>query len=222
MADPYWRYASADKDPRPAIPGYVPTDPALTSHPPWGTAGRIPLDPLRPASYNYDDLAGSRGASMLGVPPAGAAVGGIGRLEDPLLRRDVSLGVAGRLEDPLLRRDASLGIVDRENPALKNSEVLRGDESNMLFVDCLPQDCTRREVGHLFRPFIGFKEIRLIHKEPRRTGDIARVLCFVEFSDIKCAATALNALQGYKFDDKKPDAPVLRIQFAHFPFHPPS
>lgn len=26
---------------------------------------------------------------------------------------------------------------------------------------------------------------------------------------------------GYKFDDKKPDSPTLKIQFAKFPFHPP-
>ncbi|KDO73526.1 hypothetical protein CISIN_1g0261892mg, partial [Citrus sinensis] len=26
----------------------------------------------------------------------------------------------------------------------------------------------------------------------------------------------------YKFDDKKPDSPTLKIQFAHFPFHLPS
>lgn len=27
---------------------------------------------------------------------------------------------------------------------------------------------------------------------------------------------------GYKFDDKKPDSPTLKIQFARFPFRPPS
>lgn len=27
---------------------------------------------------------------------------------------------------------------------------------------------------------------------------------------------------GYKFDDKKPDSPALKIQFAHFPFRLPS
>jgi len=27
---------------------------------------------------------------------------------------------------------------------------------------------------------------------------------------------------GYKFDDKKPDSPTLKIQFAHFPFRLPS
>ncbi|CDP08296.1 unnamed protein product [Coffea canephora] len=40
-------------------------------------------------------------------------------------------------------------------------------ESNILFVDGLPTDCSRREVGHLFRPFIGFRELRVVHKEPR-------------------------------------------------------
>ncbi|CAK9136660.1 unnamed protein product [Ilex paraguariensis] len=54
------------------------------------------------------------------------------------------------------------------------------------------------------------------------SGDKALVLCFVEFSDAKCALTALEALQGYKFDDKKPDSPVLRTHFAHFPFRLPS
>ncbi|KAF3785144.1 RNA-binding protein 2 [Nymphaea thermarum] len=51
-------------------------------------------------------------------------------------------------------------------------------------------------------------------------GEKAFVICFVEFKDEKCAATALEALQGYRFDDKKPDSPVLRIQFARFPFRP--
>lgn len=27
---------------------------------------------------------------------------------------------------------------------------------------------------------------------------------------------------GYKFDDKKPDSPTMKIQFARFPFRPPS
>ncbi|KAL1089030.1 hypothetical protein V6Z11_D08G293900 [Gossypium hirsutum] len=71
----------------------------------------------------------------------------------------------------------------------------------------------------LFRPFTGYKDIKVVHKEPRRRGDRAMVLCFVEFDDSKCAMTAMAALQGYKFDDKKPDSPALRIQFAHFPFH---
>ncbi|KAL0297199.1 UNVERIFIED_CONTAM: hypothetical protein Sradi_6772000 [Sesamum radiatum] len=53
-------------------------------------------------------------------------------------------------------------------------------------------------------------------------GDKAMVLCFVEFTDAKCALTAMEALQGYKFDDKKQNSPLLRIHFAHFPFRLPS
>ncbi|KAK1265294.1 hypothetical protein QJS04_geneDACA014991 [Acorus gramineus] len=114
-------------------------------------------------------------------------------------------------------------ITDIEPPnSLRRSAGPLADESNILFVDGLPTDCTRREVAHLFRPFIGFKEIRIIHKEPRQSGDKSRVLCFVEFNDAKCALIALEALQGYKFDHRKPDAPVLKIQFVQFPFHPPS
>ncbi|CAJ1973558.1 unnamed protein product [Sphenostylis stenocarpa] len=50
-------------------------------------------------------------------------------------------------------------------------------------------------LGNLFRPFIGYKDIRVVHKEPRRSGDKAMTLCFVEFVDSKCALTALEALQ---------------------------
>ncbi|EEE65084.1 hypothetical protein OsJ_20123 [Oryza sativa Japonica Group] len=66
----------------------------------------------------------------------------------------------------------------------------------------------------LFRPFVGFKDIRLVHKEPRHSSDRAYVLCFVEFSDAKCAITAMEALQEYRFDERKPDAAVLNIKFA--------
>ncbi|XP_047091813.1 RNA-binding protein 2-like, partial [Lolium rigidum] len=120
-----------------------------------------------------------------------------------------SLGKSASIPD--VERPISLPIVDRPSE----------DESNILFVDGLPTDCTRREVAHLFRPFVGFKDLRLVHKEPRRSGDKAYVLCFVEFSDAKCAFTAMKALQEYSFDERKPDAPVLKIRFARFPFRPP-
>lgn len=32
----------------------------------------------------------------------------------------------------------------------------------------------------------------------------------------------LSNAAGYKFDDKKPDSPVLSLHFAHFPFRLPS
>ncbi|GER35400.1 RNA-binding protein with multiple splicing [Striga asiatica] len=141
-------------------------------------------------------------------------------------------GYQASFEDPNLlgqRREVGVSIPDmgsgRPNSLRRSTGPpmeAEGAVSNVLFVDGLPTDCTRREVGHLFRPFIGFTELRLVHKEPRRRGDKAMVLCFVEFADAKCALTALEALQGYKFDDKKPDSPFLKIHFAHFPFRLPS
>lgn len=57
------------------------------------------------------------------------------------------------LDDPVLRtkRDTSLGVnpdVSNERPIPKaNREGL--SDSNVLFVDGLPRDCTRREVGRI-------------------------------------------------------------------------
>ncbi|XP_010260912.1 PREDICTED: RNA-binding protein 1-like isoform X2 [Nelumbo nucifera] len=91
------------------------------------------------------------------------------------------------------------------------------DASSTLFVEGLPPDSTRREVGHIFRPFLGFKEVRLVNKEPRHRGGDPLILCFVDFTTPACAATALNALQGYKMDLQDPDSSILRLQFARFP-----
>ncbi|XP_071715156.1 uncharacterized protein [Rutidosis leptorrhynchoides] len=110
---------------------------------------------------------------------------------------------------------------DYRSPFEDNGLPAGSQKSNVLFVDALPFDCSRREVSHLFRPFLGFIEIKVVHKEPRNSGDKAIVLCFVEFSDSNHALNALEALQGYKFDYKKPDSATLRIHFAHFPFKLP-
>eukprot|EP00249_Psilotum_nudum_P017066 c26139_g1_i3 orf=256-954(+) len=70
------------------------------------------------------------------------------------------------------------------------------DASPTLYVEGLPNDCTRREASHVFRPFVGFKEVRLVNREPKRVGGEKLLLCFVDFVDAKCAAIALEALQG--------------------------
>ncbi|ONK59329.1 uncharacterized protein A4U43_C08F5320 [Asparagus officinalis] len=220
MADPYYRYAPPERDitdTRAAFPGYLPSEAStLASRPSWDggslrTSVEFGKNDVLPLSRDYGlgdfQRIDTQVTPGLGGLTAGASVRAFTPLEDPaLLRRDVPLNVKP-------------SIVDYEPPdPLRKPEGLAADESNILFVDGLPNDCTRREVAHLFRPFIGFKEIRVVHKEARRSGDKAYVLCFVEFNDSKCALTAMDALQGYKFDDKKPNAPVLRIQFAKFPF----
>lgn len=91
------------------------------------------------------------------------------------------------------------------------------DASSTLFVEGLPSDCTRREVSHIFRPFVGYKEVRLVSKESRRPGGDPLVLCFVDFLSPAHAATAMDALQGYKFDEHDRDSVHLRLQFARYP-----
>ncbi|XXG41387.1 hypothetical protein AAC387_Pa01g1859 [Persea americana] len=199
-------------------------------------AGYLSLDTSSLTSNNLNSTANLRGTQNEVLPLRSGAYGlddivGIGSLANPglggLTTGTSMKGYPTPLEDPIAisqRRDPSLGtpgipdIRPERSNLFRQTDGLPSDESNILFVDGLPSDCTRREVAHLFRPFIGFKEIRVIHKEPRRSGEKAAVLCFVEFNDAKCALTALDALQGYKFDEKKSDVPVLRIQFAHFPF----
>ncbi|AQL02437.1 Nuclear speckle RNA-binding protein A [Zea mays] len=42
------------------------------------------------------------------------------------------------------------------------------------------------------------------------------VLCFVDFAEPTQSAIALDALQGYKFDEHDRNSPNLRLQFARF------
>ncbi|KAG9155790.1 hypothetical protein Leryth_004050 [Lithospermum erythrorhizon] len=90
------------------------------------------------------------------------------------------------------------------------------DASNTLFIEGLPANCTRREVSHIFRPFVGYKEVRLVTKESRHSGGDPLVLCFVDFESPAHAATAMDALQGYKFDEHDRDSVFLRLQFARY------
>ncbi|KAG6489296.1 hypothetical protein ZIOFF_050565 [Zingiber officinale] len=239
-SDSYRRHPSTERDARAAVPSYMQFNtPSTTSHPTWSlsdsqkTPDLLHSDMLsaRSTNHGFDDHTGMgvHASNKFSRLPAGDGDRTFSPLVDPALARDVSVNI--------------------NHDIVTNGQL--PEESNILFVDCLPTDCTRREVSRiltaascfilhydgsflffgrilnfipedLFRPFIGFKEIRVLHKEPRGAGDKAKVLCFVEFDDAKCASTALNALQGYKFDDKKSNAPVLQIQFVKFPFRPAS
>ncbi|KAG5612236.1 hypothetical protein H5410_023517 [Solanum commersonii] len=81
-------------------------------------------------------------------------------------------------------------------PMLRPRETLSlpPDASNTLYIEGLPSDSSRRERG----------------------GDPI-ILCFVDFVDPACAATALSALQGYKLDEHDHDSAYLRLQFSKFP-----
>ncbi|XP_031475986.1 nuclear speckle RNA-binding protein A-like isoform X1 [Nymphaea colorata] len=235
MADGYWRYAAQRDNFQPPgreldaagvsanFPGYSTSENSSFAGQHLWRAGDLPLSSsdfghnnipsLKSTPHHFDAMGiGDLPRSGVGGVDAGTSLAGLSNsFDDQFLlnrRRDL-LGIDSAVPPVLSERAHSLA----------KSDVL-SECTNILFVEGLPSDCTRREVSHLFRPFIGFKEIRVIHKECRRLGEKAFVICFVEFKDEKCAATALEALQGYRFDDKKPDSPVLRIQFARFPFRP--
>lgn len=108
------------------------------------------------------------------------------------------------------RRTIEYGGHGRENP-------ISPDASNTLFVEGLPANCTRREVSHIFRPFPGFQEVRLVSKESKYAGADVWILCFADFASPSQAAVALDHLQGYKFDEQDRDSPVLKLQFSRFP-----
>nr|VDD56486.1 unnamed protein product [Brassica oleracea] len=81
----------------------------------------------------------------------------------------------------------------------------------------LPSNCSMREAAHIFRPFSGYKEVRLVTKGSKQRNGDAIVLCFVDFENPACAATARNALQGYRMDEEERDSKILHIQFSRNP-----
>ncbi|BAU02111.1 hypothetical protein VIGAN_11154000 [Vigna angularis var. angularis] len=69
----------------------------------------------------------------------------------------------------------------------------------------------------IFRPFVGYREVRLVSKESKHRGGDPLILCFVDFANPACAATAMSALQGYKVDELNPESSHLRLQFSRYP-----
>ena len=90
------------------------------------------------------------------------------------------------------RRMMTIGALDGQG-GRRPEPLLPPDASNTLFVEGLPADCTRREVSRIllansvlyaimfqvcatpslpfadiFRPFVGFEEVRLVNKESRQ------------------------------------------------------
>uniref|UniRef100_I1JTZ6 RRM domain-containing protein n=1 Tax=Glycine max TaxID=3847 RepID=I1JTZ6_SOYBN len=174
MADPYYSYgapvgADGASIARSSFAGYIPSEPSNSTE--LRGIGSDYLQRDIGLFYSADDTLGSRVHSE--------PVKGYSPLADPCLskKRDTTpLGINNGVPD-----------VSSERPASKSSYdglPISAADSNILFVGGLPKDCTRREVGHLFRPFIGYKDIRVVHKEPRRVSVLIKnfVLTILENS----------------------------------------
>ena len=81
--------------------------------------------------------------------------------------------------------------------------------TNTVYVKGLPLDATEREVAHIFRPFQGFKSVRLIPRE-KKPGEKV-LLCFADFESTLQSTIVINTLQGYRFDRDD----ILGLQFSY-------
>ncbi|XP_030532339.1 RNA-binding protein 2-like [Rhodamnia argentea] len=224
MADPYWGNFSDARlppyQPPPAAPGKRPrTDFDVPTGAGHDIQGYLPIDDNRGAFPGIRDTE-SLGASydlylhatqmspFSGAQPTGLAGAGTSAHSFDDLPM-VGLTALGQMTT----------MAERTVPfeAWKDEVPLPPDASNILFVEGLPPKCSRREVSHIFRPFVGYKEVRLVNKESRQTGKNPVTLCFVDFASPAHAATAKDALQGYVFDEHDRDSNRLRLQFARYP-----
>ncbi|MED6185906.1 DNA-binding protein jumonji/rbp2/SMCY [Stylosanthes scabra] len=150
---------------------------------------------------------------------------GVGGLPGPSLPDSNVMGRPGGGPHDIARngRNANYGgqlpvdAVSRPGP---ETVPLPPDASSTLYVEGLPSDSTRREVARiLFVVDSDFHdiEVRLVSKESKRRGGDPLILCFVDFANPACAATALSALQGYKVDELNHESSHLRLQFSRFP-----
>ncbi|KAI3731374.1 hypothetical protein L1987_62562 [Smallanthus sonchifolius] len=225
MGDSYWKYAAAEgRQQQPPLHSLIGKRPRSDYDVPGGhdMAGYAARENVKgnPLVVKDSDTIGAsydrylRGTQQF--PPysggtessrlMGAGLG-VGYQEDPRL---MGMGLLGSGDSATKFRESGLLGV---RPEIS----LPPDASNTLFVEGLPSDCSRREVAHIFRPFVGYKEVRLVTKESRHSSGDPLVLCFVDFESPAEAATAKDALQGYKFDEHDRDSVSLRMQFARYP-----
>ncbi|GAV85123.1 RRM_1 domain-containing protein, partial [Cephalotus follicularis] len=156
--------------------------------------------------YGGTELGRAVGGGRPGLPTADSAVIGRARLVGhDVVSNGRDVGFGGHFS------------VDAMTGPARETVPLPPDASSTLYVEGLPPDSSRREVAHIFRPFVGYKEVRLVTKESRHRGGDPLVLCFVDFVSPACAATAMSALQGYNMDEHGVDSNYLRLQFSRYP-----
>lgn len=79
----------------------------------------------------------------------------------------------------------------------KDRLKFKKNSTNIVYVEGLPLNVTEREVAHMFRPFQGFKSVRLVIRE--KNGEKS-IICFADFENMVQSTICINTLQGYRFD----------------------
>ncbi|XP_018508254.1 nuclear speckle RNA-binding protein A isoform X2 [Brassica rapa] len=179
-----------------------------------GGGGYFPRDEdidTRTIGSAYDRYLQSVQTSSMPLGDSGPPRNGV-VMDEFMMRRGGGGGVHG-----LNGRDMGFDPIDSVDRRNREPLPLPPDASNTLYVEGLPSNCSRREVAHIFRPFVGYREVRLVTKDSKHRNGDPVVLCFVDFTNPACAATALSTLQGYRMDENDPDSKFLRLQFSRKP-----
>ncbi|MBA0559380.1 hypothetical protein Golob_016346 [Gossypium lobatum] len=171
MSDSYWRYSDPRQPPPSSIPPLVGKRPRSDyvvsgGHELSGYYSRDDDKRTMRATRDSDSIGesydrylrstqlSSYSRSQSGRPMSGGMPGRA--VDDPRM-----VGIGG-LDPGQTIKDRTTGFGSgRPEPHLPP------DASSTLFVEGLPPDCTRRELTDIFRPFVGYKEVRLVTKEPR-------------------------------------------------------
>ncbi len=95
------------------------------------------------------------------------------------------------------KSNSFLNSVHKYDDKFKHFLEFKKNATNIVYVEGLPLNATEREVAHIFRPFPGFKSVRLITRD--KSGEKS-VICFADFDDILQSTVCINTLQGYRFD----------------------
>ncbi|KAG5067390.1 hypothetical protein JHK86_011121 [Glycine max] len=238
MSDAYWRYAAESRQAPSSIagkrsrsdydvsgvhdlPGYFPHDD--------DRGGLRVIRDTESLDASYERYLRSAQVSSYGSGQSTRTISG--RIPNRAID-DSHVANIGGIDRGTNAKDKMLGLSSG-----RTDHSLPPDATSTLFVEGLPPNCTRREVARadIFRPFVGYKEVRLVSKESRQPGGDPLVLCFVDFLSPAHAATAMEALQGknvarvvqrktmnvnfagYKFDELDRNSVNLRFQFARYP-----
>ncbi|XP_014518751.1 nuclear speckle RNA-binding protein A isoform X2 [Vigna radiata var. radiata] len=197
MSDGYWRYAAESRHAPSSIAG-------KRSRSDYDVSGVHDLPNYFPHDDDRGGLRVIRDAESLDASYENYLRSAISSYGSGQSTRTVGERVPNRTIDD--SHVANIGGVDRGTNVKDKilgfssgrvDHSLPPDATSTLFVEGLPSNCTRREVAHIFRPFVGYKEVRLVSKESRQPRGDPMVLCFIDFLSPGHAATAMEALQGY-------------------------
>ncbi|RLN13474.1 nuclear speckle RNA-binding protein A [Panicum miliaceum] len=202
MADAFWRYAAADprqqQQPPPSAAAGAGAHPGMGGAPQMAPAGgQQPMKRPRPADFSD----GPGAPDMTGYYPRDEERAGYRAARDTealnasyerFLRtgqiQSYGAGPAGEPIRPAVGGNAGYPVDERSMMAARGDIMYDTPPSFCYWPFTFPSD--------IFRPFVGFREVRLVNKEPKHPGGDPIVLCFVDFAEATQAAIAMDALQG--------------------------